>query len=214
MPRKISYHFIYRTTCIITNKYYIGLHSTPNIKDGYLGSGKKLYYSILKYGKTNHVCEILEYLKDRPSLLIREREIINREFLKNPMCMNIQLGGGGWNGFLNPEHQLKCSTAGGKSFSKRIKSDIILKNEYKIRFRNLIKKRKTSYAVFTNNSHSEESKRKIGLANSIKQMGTSNSQYGTCWINNTVTDKKIKKDELPVYLNIGWQTGRIKRILA
>ena len=67
-----KYHYIYKTTCIITNRFYIGMHSTDNLQDGYIGSGKRLYYSIKKYGKENHTCEILEFLPDRLSLKNRE----------------------------------------------------------------------------------------------------------------------------------------------
>ena len=49
--KKPHIHYIYKTTCNITNKYYIGMHSTSNLEDGYLGSGKRLRYSIRKYGK-------------------------------------------------------------------------------------------------------------------------------------------------------------------
>jgi hypothetical protein len=37
---KKKYHFIYKTTCLITNKYYIGMHSTDDLEDGYVGSRK------------------------------------------------------------------------------------------------------------------------------------------------------------------------------
>lgn len=90
-----KHHYIYKTTCLETNKYYIGMHSTDDLEDGYLGSGKVLWYSIKKHGKENHIREILEFLPDRKSLTNREQQIINEEILNDPMCLNIRLGGHG-----------------------------------------------------------------------------------------------------------------------
>lgn len=39
--QRIKYHYLYKTTNLITNEFYIGVHSTYDLKDGYLGSGKK-----------------------------------------------------------------------------------------------------------------------------------------------------------------------------
>lgn len=79
MPRKQKkYHYIYKTTNIITNKYYIGMHSTDDLDDGYVGSGKKLWYSVNKYRKENHKKEILEYLPNRKELSNREKGLGNQ----------------------------------------------------------------------------------------------------------------------------------------
>jgi hypothetical protein len=53
--------------------------------------------------------------------------------------------------------------------------------------------------------HSEETKGKIGLKNSIKQKGKKNSQFGTCWITNETKNKKIKRNES---IPNGWRLGR------
>ena len=60
---------------------------------------------------------------------------------------------------------------------------------------------------WTGKTHSEESKRKIGKANSKIQSGSGNSQYGTMWIHNLELkkSKKINKtDQIPD----GWIKGR------
>jgi hypothetical protein len=52
MPRKTPHiHYIYKTTCNFNQKYYIGMHNTSNLEGGYMGSGKRIRYSIRKYGK-------------------------------------------------------------------------------------------------------------------------------------------------------------------
>jgi group I intron endonuclease len=92
-----KYHFIYKTTCNVNSKYYLGMHSTDNLDDGYIGSGTRLWHSIKKYGRENFSIEILEFLSDRELLKIRELELINAEKLVDPLCMNLRVGGeGGW----------------------------------------------------------------------------------------------------------------------
>ena len=71
------------------------MHSTSNLDDGYLGSGKRLRYAIRKYGKENFKKEILEFLPDRESLVKRESEIVNEQFIQDELCMNLTTGGSG-----------------------------------------------------------------------------------------------------------------------
>ena len=42
-----------------------------------------------------------------------------------------------------------------------------------------------------------------------KNVGKQNSQYGTCWICNEEGNKKIQKEDLDIYLNLGYVKGRI-----
>ena len=66
------------------------------------------------------------------------------------------------------------------------------------------------HGTFYGKTHTKEAKEKIGKANSIKQTGNKNSQFGTKWINNGIKSKKInlKKEIMPS----GWEFGRAKLI--
>lgn len=57
---------------------------------------------------------------------------------------------------------------------------------------------------------SDEHKSKISAGMQGKQDAQKNSQFGTCWVNNSKDklNKKIKKDELDQYLKLGWLQGR------
>ena len=87
--------FIYKTTNAITGKYYIGMHVTSRLRDGYLGSGKILKRSISKYGRMNHIREILHFCESQDDLISLESKIVTEELLSDPLCMNIRLGGKG-----------------------------------------------------------------------------------------------------------------------
>ena len=80
-----KFHLIYRTTCHLTNRFYVGMHSTDNLDDGYLGSGKIFRRSLKKHGVENHFREIIEMVDSREVLRIREAEIVNAELLSKPL---------------------------------------------------------------------------------------------------------------------------------
>ena len=203
-----KYHYIYKTTCIITERFYIGMHSTDNLEDGYVGSGKRLWHSINKHGKENHVCQILEFLPDRKSLAEREKEIVNIELIGEELCMNLAVGGNG--GFSKETQRLGAKKSNERQIElrndenwrlhKQIAQSNALKNSYKTG------KREAHYFYdWSGKQLSDETKQKIGASSSIKQKGENNSQYGKCWITNEIESKKIYKgDTIPE----GWRLGR------
>jgi hypothetical protein len=217
-----KYHYIYKTTNLINGKYYIGMHSSNNLNDNYIGSGKRLWYSINKYGKENFKCEILELLPDMSSLKVREKELVNEDLLKDKMCLNLAVGGeGGFGNFFLTKEQLQKGRKTTDNILKKKYGDnfrsVITKNfhnnltdEEKKQYREKIRQGKInsnfdSGISFRGKKHKEETKRKIGEKNSINQKGEKNSQFGSCWITNGIENKKIKKNNTLPY---GWRKGR------
>ena len=212
MARKEKqYHYIYKTTNLKNGKYYVGMHSTDNLNDGYLGSGKRLRRSLNKHGKENFKFEILEFLDDRKSLVEREKVLVNEELLKDYLSLNIKEGGEG--GIINDEHHKKMLEGTHKWLKDKWAND----SEYRetrikswgIRLKKYHEDGVYNYNTFEGKKHKEESKKKIGEKNSINQKGSGNSQFGTCWITNGKENKKIKKEEINTYLCDGWYKGRI-----
>jgi hypothetical protein len=210
MPRKEKkFHFIYKTTNLLSGKYYIGMHSTDNLEDGYLGSGKRLRRSINKYGADNHKREILEFVDSRNELKEREREIINLNEIAKEDCMNLKVGGEG--GFIDENHAKKWHEGQSKWLKEQWNNDnyrkkiSLLSSE---RMKQHHKDGKIKYDTFTGKEHSEETKNKMSESSKGMGIGKSNSQFGTCWITKNDVNKKIKKEELEVFVNLGWIKGR------
>ena len=76
-------HFIYKTTHT-NGKYYVGRHSTNNIDDGYIGSGK---WPLSIKDKTTLTREILEYADSAEKAKELEGKYLAEHFGK-PNCMN------------------------------------------------------------------------------------------------------------------------------
>jgi len=102
-------YFIYKTTNLINNKTYIGIHQTENIDDGYMGSGLHFLRAVKKYGKENFKREILEFASSYDELLEKERILVNEDWVKDNSNYNLKTGGQS-NGFLSEESKKKIST--------------------------------------------------------------------------------------------------------
>ena len=213
MPRKEkSIHYLYKTTCKVTGKYYIGMHSTSNLKDGYLGSGKRLRYSIRKHGKDNHEKEILEFFDSRELLVEAEKLAITPDMIVDNNCMNLKCGGTG--GFVSLSACTKGGLIAGNINKERVKNDPIFKENLSNKFKLILKAINSSSKVRPNGmlgKHMSANAKKImGEKNSIKQRGNLNSQYGSCWITKDGVNKKIKREEFSNWNTKGWVNGRNK----
>lgn len=208
-----KYHYIYKITCKITNRYYIGMHSTDNLNDGYFGSGKRLWFSINYHGKENHTKEILEYCDSRENLSKREEEIVTYELINEDLCMNLIIGGqGGAGGFKSDEHEINFHKGTSKWLREQWKDkDYRKKNLSLLREAGKIAVSSGSLngrQNFKNKTHSIETKKLLSTLKQGTGVGKTNSQYGTCWITKDGLNKKIKKEEINEYIKQGWIQGR------
>lgn len=208
-------HYIYKTTCSVTGRYYIGMHSTNELEDGYLGSGKRLWFSINYHGKENHIKEILEFCDSRKELAKREREIVNQQLINEELCMNLVVGGEGGRGFTSEEQRLNAKKSNEK---QRILRETNLEWVEKYR-KNKSSSQKKAYDEgrrervyfydWSGKNHSEKSKVKMKESKIGHGVGSKNSQFGTCWINDKNVNKKIKKEEIENFIKKGWEIGKI-----
>jgi hypothetical protein len=91
--QKTKYYIIYKTTNKINNKIYIGQHTTNNINDGYIGSGRLLLEEVAIHGKDNFTTEVIHEYDNFEEMNLKEAEIVNEEFVNNPLTYNLICGG-------------------------------------------------------------------------------------------------------------------------
>jgi group I intron endonuclease len=207
-----KYNFLYKTTNLLNGKFYIGMHITDNLMDGYLGSGKILRRSIRKYGKENFKCEILAFYVNQELLAEAEKSLVTLEILNDNMCMNLMTGGFGGR-VASDEHYKKVGFISGKIHAEKLKTDKEYSKWHSQISSERLKKThsngKINYNTFEGKFHSEETKELISSKKQNTGRGEKNSQFGTCWITKDETNKKIKLFELESFLSNGWSKGRI-----
>lgn len=205
MPRKKiekRFHFLYKTTNLLNGKFYVGMHSTDDMDDGYLGSGKRLKYSIKKYGAVNFKREVLEFFENRNALVEREEKLVDEKLIQEPLCMNLRKGGEG--GFTKEQsHKGRLST--NKILHERLQND----PEYRKKVIAAMSKGLSGKdnGKWTGKNHKESTKMLMSEKAS-RRIGNKNSQFGTCWIFKDTNNKKIKVEDLQQWLMLGWSKGR------
>jgi hypothetical protein len=100
---------LYKTTCITTKKYYIGVHSERKKSDGYIGCGvcsdktalhlknkgiKSAFIdSVIKYGYNNFKREVLQEFDSIKEAYDFEEKLVTKELISSKDCLNIKVGG-------------------------------------------------------------------------------------------------------------------------
>jgi len=223
------YGYIYKTTNLINGKIYIGQKKSEKFLGiNYLGSGKRLWEAINKYGKDKFIVELVEEIDEEKLMDVREIYWIAYYNSTNKnIGYNLSEGGnvnrtlrGENNGFYGKHHseesrrimsQNNARFMLGKHHSQETKLKIGLGNKGKIISEDTKKKLSENAANNPNygmrGKHlSEESKKKISDANK----GKSKPFRGMVYITNDITSIRVNKEHLDDYLNNGWRLGRKK----
>ncbi len=237
---KQKFFVIYQITNLLNNMIYVGAHVTYNVNDKYMGSSKYLKKDMKEHGRQNFRKDILHIFNNKEDMINKEAEVVNKEFCMRQDTYNRMVGGiSDWSvlgmipvkdkegnymlvyredpRYLNGElvHNQTGNQANKGKVNVRDKDGNIFqvdKTDERWLSGELVgySKGKPGVHGFVNKKHNQETKDKIGEANSIIQRGSGNSQFGTHWIMKDNVNKKIKKEDLDTYLEQGWLKGRKK----
>lgn len=97
MPRV---NLVYKITIHETDEFYIGIHQTNNIHDGYMGSGGNKFQNAINHALENNFKierEILFKFKTLEESVNKEKELVTYDLLSDKRCLNSAIGGGGLN---------------------------------------------------------------------------------------------------------------------
>lgn len=146
-----KYNYIYLITNNANGKIYIGKHSTNNLDDGYMGSGKLILKAEKKYGLENFTKEYLAFCDTEEKLNYLEKFYI-KKYKAKEVGYNLTDGGDGGSGKHTQEFKDKIS----KLFKAywKIRKLIPISDETR---RKLSKARKGK-------KHSDETKHKISAS--------------------------------------------------
>jgi len=209
------FYTIYKIINNINQKHYIGMHKTNNLDDGYMGSGILIRRAIEKYGTENFKKEILYVFDNELDMRNKEKELV----VLSENSYNLLEGGKGGFGFINSRGLNGTSEGrklgGIKSSSKETNAFYNLSDD-SIKKRVAVRKQKYGVQGYTEaarincNNENAMIKRKQTYDSINYQRGENNSQFGTCWVTNGEENKKIKKEELDKFIELGYYKGRIK----
>lgn len=160
------YYYVYRITNKIDGKFYIGVHKTTNLNDGYMGSGVILKRAISTYGQQNFHKEILEFFDSYEDALEREFQLVDEEFLLREDTYNIRRGGTGGFDYINKNGLNYLSN--NKLFADQ--------------------------NYFYGKKHSDETKRKIANKTSYYKKGISLTEAHKNQISESLTGKEFTQE--------------------
>lgn len=94
-----AYYYLYEVVNKTNGKIYVGVHSTDNLDDGYLGSGVYLKEAVRKYGRESFEKIILKMFDTSEEMFQEEALIVTKDFINRQDTYNGKVGGFGGSSF-------------------------------------------------------------------------------------------------------------------
>ncbi len=194
-----KHYLVYKTTCLVNGKIYIGQHQTYDPNDNYLGSGRDLKEDIRKFGSENLKRELLFDFESQKEMDDKEKELVTEEFINREDTYNLRLGG--QNDCLSDINSIAR-----KKFYELIKTDKKFKEHFSNKLSAVVKRLRREHPerYFTPHNdgtcwygkhHTDETKKKIGCKNSVNLLGENNGRYGQQWVSDTINEITYPQDK-------------------
>lgn len=192
---KKRHYLVYKTTCLLNGKIYIGQHQTENLDDDYLGSGRDLLLAIEEFGRENFRREILFDFDNFEDMNNKEKELVTEEFVAREDTYNVRIGGQNddWYNFINEkgliDHTRACHL-GGVATANLMKTDVSFRQKF------------TSKVSESCKNHWKEHPENLNRFTPWVK--------GKIWIyNDTLKENKfLTEKEAHPFLDSGWKKGR------
>ena len=205
--RKRKHHIIYQTTNTENGKIYIGAHSTDNLDDGYLGSGKLINEAISKYGPGAFTREILFSFSTPEEMYEKEKQLVNEQFVARRDVYNIVTGGfGGFNKGSTGLRHITNPVTGEVIAVDKAKVDEFLDLGWILKGKDPSNKGKVYIHKGTERRAVDEDNIESYLRNGWSKGYPKSPTTGKVWIYSEESDKYslCDKDKLDHYLSRGW----------
>ncbi len=213
---------VYRTTNLVNGRFYLGVHKTSVLDDGYLGSGKLLKRAIAKHGEANFRKDVLFVFETDEEAFRKEFELVEAA-KADPLCYNLRQGGSGGFDWINKKPDQAWRVRAGVRANQTIQKRCMQSVEYReatrarrikhIRYvRSEADKERAKHlslmsaAAWRGQHHSPET---LKLMSELKR-GSANKQFGKKWMYSPVLgiSKPFPKKEVEGKMQTGWLLGR------
>jgi hypothetical protein len=195
-----QFYTVYKTTNILDDCYYLGVHKTDDPNDDYLGSGRHLEEAVERDGRENFKKEILFVLPEKTAF-VKERELIE-PCLGDSKCYNVHPGGHGGFDWINKTGRGGQRLGGLKRGEQNRKE--ALERE---------KKRWEAVGATTKEEYRAWRKERWKQGQRERTLGDKNPSHGTIAMHDPATGdrKRVKPEEVSRKLEIGWRLHWVEK---